>query len=407
MAKRCAGWTVALLAVSSLTACNPASRPNPVTTPTVKPMTSSVGTAAPLAVQPAALFYTKGGALYMSDPAGTPGRKLTDGPADTQPAPSPDLAHVAYVHKTNASDYGGELWVLDLSPEHTPVGAPRRLVDPAALTTGFVGATTMIVSPRWSPAGKQIAFIDNETKGMTGGGRLFVAATDTGAVLPSRRPMSAGDKYSWAPDGSHIAWMDGRSDVSPIAVNAFEVGVDSVPVAKDTNAFSVTYGRDGQSILFTNGDASGPESTAIPPFVTRDGGIYSAAAPGGAAPDRLAPPAPIFTRPGSYFGDVAALDSGAVAFTEPSADGSSKTIQVLGAGSSVPRTAIGNVATDGSGPVWGAGDLVAYLDASSGSSLIVTDVENRAPKQVDTGVDAFAWPPRTTGTSSGGNTVPK
>jgi hypothetical protein len=359
-----------------------------------------------LAVQPAAVFYTKGGSLYVSDPAGTPGRKLTDGPADTQPAPSPDLEHVAYVHKANASDYGGQLWVLDLSPQRTPVGAPRRLVDPAALTPGFVGATARIVSPRWSPAGKQIAFIDNETNGVTRGGRLVVAAADTGAVLPSRRPVSAGDRYAWAPDGRHIAWMDGRSDVSPIAVNVFEVGADSVPVAKDTNAFSVTYGRDGQSILFTNGDATGRDFTGIP-FVTREGGIYSTAAPGGSATDRLAPPTSIFTLPGSYFGDVAALDSGAVAFTEPSADGSSKAIQVLDAGSSQPRTAIVNVATDGSGPVWGAGDFVAYLDASSGRSLVVTDVENRAPKQVDTGVDAFAWPPRTAGTAAGGNTVPK
>lgn len=401
MAKRFAGWTMALLAVSALTACNPAPRPNPAATPTAKTATSAAGTAAPLAVRPAALFYAKGGSLYVSDPVGTPGRKLTDGPADTQPAPSPDLAHVAYVHKANASDYGGELWVLDLSPERTPVGAPRRLVDPAALTAGFAGATKTIVSPRWSPTGKQIAFIDNETEGMTSGGRLVVAATDTGAVLPSRRPMSANDRFAWAPDGSHIAWMDGRSDVRPIAVNVFAVGADSVPVAKGTNAFSLTYGRDGQSIVFTNGDASVPESAGSPPFVTRDGGIYSA------APDRLAPPTPIFIRPGAYFGDVAALDSGAVAFTETSADGSSKSIQVLGAGSSAPRTAIVNVSTDGSGPEWGAGDLVAYLEASSGSSLVVTDAENRAPKQVDTGVDAFAWPPRATGTTSGGNTVPK
>ena len=32
-----------------------------------------------------ALFYAKDGSLYVSDPAGSPGRKLTDGPADTDP----------------------------------------------------------------------------------------------------------------------------------------------------------------------------------------------------------------------------------------------------------------------------------------------------------------------------------
>ncbi|MEK1151820.1 hypothetical protein OSI87_19445, partial [Mycobacterium ulcerans] len=55
-----------------------------------------------------ALFYAKAGSLYVSDPAGTPGRKLTDGPADTQPAPSPDGTRVAYVHKNSTSDYGGD-----------------------------------------------------------------------------------------------------------------------------------------------------------------------------------------------------------------------------------------------------------------------------------------------------------
>ena len=393
MAKRSAGWIVALLAVLAPTACNPASRTNPATTPTAKPTTSAAETAAPLVLQPAALFYTKAGSLYVSAPAGTAGHKLTDGPADTRPAPSPDLAHVAYVHKANASDYGGELWVLDLSPEHAPVGAPRRLVEPAGLPPAYGNTPGQIVSPRWSPAGKQIAFLQNVSSGAVGGGLLRVAAADTGAVLPSQQPVFAGEEYAWAPDGRHIAWTDARSDVSPVDVNVLEVGAASAPVAKGTNAFSVTYGKDGQTILFTNGDASGPDFTGIP-FVTRDGGIYSVVTPGGAAPNRPALPTPLFTRPGSYYGDVAALDSGAVTFTEQSADGSSKTIQVLGAGSSVPRTTIANVATDGSGPVWGAGDFVAYLDTSSGSSLVVTDVENRTPKQVDTGVDAFAWPPQ-------------
>lgn len=382
-------WVVALLAVLALAACNPASRTNPAATPTVEPTTS----AAPLSLQPAALFYTEAGSLYVSAPGGTPGRKLTDGPADTQPAPSPDLAHVAYVHRANVSDYGGELWVLDLSPEHTPEGAPRRLVDPASLPPAYGNTPGQIVSPRWSPTGKQIAFLQNESSGAVGGGLLRVAAVDTGAVQSSQQPMLANDDYAWAPDGRHIAWTGARSDVSPVDVNVLEVGAASAPVAKDTNAFSVAYGIDGQTILFTNGDASGPDFAGIP-FVTRDGGVYSVATPDGAAPNRLAVPAPLFTRPGSYYGDVAALESGAVAFTEQSADGSSKTIQVLDAGSSLPRTTITGVATDGPGPAWGAGGFVAYLDTSSGGSLVVTDVENRTRKQVATGVDAFAWPPQ-------------
>ena len=106
-----------------------------------------------------------GRAFLCEGPAGSPGRKLTDGPADTEPAPSPDLAHVAYVHKANVSDYGGELWILDLSPARTPVGAPRRLVDPGALPPGFGSPASgdgppKVVRPRWSPTGNRIAFLE-------------------------------------------------------------------------------------------------------------------------------------------------------------------------------------------------------------------------------------------------------
>ncbi len=46
------------------------------------------------------------------------------------------------------------------------------------------------------------------------------------------------------------------------------------------------------------------------------------------------------------------------------------------------------------GPAWGgAGDFVAYLDSSPERSLVVTDLDNRNPKQIDTGVDSFAWAP--------------
>ncbi len=96
-----------LVAASALVACHSTSGQPSASQPSA--------TSAPMVNQAGALFYSKAGSLYVSQPAGSPGRKLTDGPADTQPAPSPDLAHVAFVRKAKADDYGGELWVLDLS----------------------------------------------------------------------------------------------------------------------------------------------------------------------------------------------------------------------------------------------------------------------------------------------------
>lgn len=358
--------------------------------------------------QPSALFYTKAGSLYVSDPAGTPGRKLTDGPVDAQPAPSPDLSHVAFVRKADPSDDGGELWVLDLSPQLAPVGPPRRLVNPAEVDPSSSGYTPLVGSPRWSPAGGRIAFLKTTP---TPAGSLLTAAADTGAVLVPEQPVWADNHYAWAPDGRHIASITGRSDVRPATVSVWTVGGASAPVATGTNASSVTYGDSGSAIIFTNTDTTDPVMFPKNPFALRTGGIYSVPAltETGATPPALTS---LFTRPGSYYGDIAALDSGAVAFTTHTITrggaSSPKTIQVLDKGSSVPRTTVtdvadssicqdvprgGKVCRDPQGPVWGAGDVVAYLNTDPESALVATDLDNRSPRRVDTGVDTFAWAP--------------
>lgn len=352
------------------------------------PSTPEATTSAPLVAQPA-LFYTKAGSLYISDPAGTTGRRLTSGPADTQPAPSPDLSHVAFVRKSNASDLGGELWILDLSPAREPAGKPRRLVDPAALAPTFGDAPTQVMNPRWSPTGDLIAFLETGE----GGGFLRVAAAGTGEVLPAQPRLFADDGYAWAPDGRHIAWTGGRSDVSPVDVSILAVGATSTPVVPDTDAFSVTYDRVGQAILFANGDAS-----VVPdiPFALRKGGIYSVATPDGGPANPPAPPTLVYSGPRAY-GDIAALASGAIAFTEWSENGSSRSIQMVDAGSSQSPTKVADAAADGPWPAWGAGDIVAYLGISPAGVLMVTDVNSPTPRQVDTDVDAYAWPPQAPG----------
>ncbi|NBQ41319.1 MAG: hypothetical protein EBU23_01720 [Mycobacteriaceae bacterium] len=137
-----------------------------------------------------ALVYARGGALYLSDPAGAPGRKITDGPGDSQPAPSPDGGRIAFVRADSTEPgpgMGGELWVLDLSRDRTPAGTPRRLVDPAALVPTFDGeGPGRAVTPRWSPTGERIAFL----KSAGGGGFLLTADARTGAVTAPRSRCS-------------------------------------------------------------------------------------------------------------------------------------------------------------------------------------------------------------------------
>lgn len=335
-----------------------------------------------------ALFYSKDGAVYVSDPAGTPGRKLTDGPADTEPAPSPDGSRVAFVRKASRADGGGELWVLDLSTDGAPASPPRRLVDPAALVPTFGGddpAASTLDSPRWSPAGDRIAFL--KTAG--GGGFLQTAAADTGAVQAPARPLYADRKYAWARDGKHIAWAGGRSDVSPVDVSVYSIGGGSQPVATGTNTASVGYADDGRSVLFANGDATGSLFSAIP-FTLRGGGVYSVEVPGA--------PRPLFTGTGAY-DDVAALWRGAIGFTQWSPDQRTKSIQVLAHGGA-PHT-IADTRSDAPGPEW-MGDTVAYIGTADERPLLIstdrggategrTEQKAEEARQIDVGVDAFAW----------------
>ena len=395
------GRWAALLIVLTLAGCQSAGQPNSQTGPE-----DTSAAPAPASPPPSALFYTKAGSLYVSAPAGTPGRRLTDGPTDAQPAPAPDLSRVAFVRKTAASDHGGELWVLDLSAQLEPVGEARRLVDPAALPQRGTGTPPQVIYPRWSPAGGQVAFLADMTGGTVDGGTLLVADADTGALAP-RPPQPpefawapfAAPAFAWAPDGSRIAWLDQRSDVRPTNVNVLTAATGrSAPLATSTNALSAVFARDGQAILFANGDAP-------PDFILNTGGIYSV--PTSGTPGS---PTALFTGKGSSLSNLAVLDSGAMAFiaSVPNRPGTQK-IQVLDKGAAEPRTVVTDLATEpvcyttpsGEGlcydipkPAWDAGGLLAYLDNSPQGSLVVTDPDNRDPAKVDTGVESFAWAPR-------------
>lgn len=324
-----------------------------------------------------ALFYAKDGAIYISDPAGAPARKITDGPADTEPAPSPDGKRVAFVRKVSRDAGGGELWVLDMAGD----SAPRRLVDPAALvpTFGDEPSKSTVSAPRWSPAGDRVAFL----KAGGNGGFLLTASADNGKVEAPSAPLYADRHYQWAPDGKHIAWVGGRMDVSPVDVSVLGVGGASKPVATGTNASSVAYADGGRSLVFANGDATG-SAFATTPFTLRGGGVYSVEPP--------AAPRPLFSGTGSY-DDVAALWRGAVAFTEFSADQRTKSIQVVPAGGAPHQLA--ETRSDAPGPEW-VGQTVAYIGTEGDRPLMVTtepdrDGAKQEPQRIDLGVESFAW----------------
>lgn len=332
--------------------------------------------------RPPALFYAKNGSIYVSDPAGTPGRQLTDGPADTEPAPSPDGTRVAFVRKQTRDDYGGQLWVLDLTADGTPAGPPRRLVDPADLGPTFGGQPPKVGTPRWSPTGERIAFLRATP---TPAGSLMTAAADTGAVLIGPEPPWVYLNYAWAPDGRRIAWVTGRSDVRPAEVGVLTVGGSSTVVATRTSAVAAAFGEGGKTVLFANADA--PDCCS---FELKVGGIYSVPADGGAAA-----PGPLVRGSDSYTA-VAVLHDGAVAFGvsnrgRPRVSGRAS-IEIFQPGKGAPE-----VVADYDGgplPVWTPEGIVAYIGDSEEKPLMIMDRYERAARQVDTGADAIAWTPK-------------
>lgn len=352
---------IALVVVAVLSACSSPQQP------------SATG---PDTANKPALYYAKGGSIYVSEPAGAPARKLTDGPADTEPAPSPDGSRLAFVRKANREAAGGELWVLDLSTGGAPASVPHRLVDPGSLVPVFDGEDPAVLdSPSWSPAGDRIAFL----KTGANGGFLLTADAETGVVGAPRQPLYADRHYDWSPDGRQIVWTGGRSDVSPVDVNVLTIGESSNPIVSGVNATSVAFDAERRTVVFSNSDATESLFAAIP-FKLRAGGIYSLQPP--------ADPAPLFSGTGSYT-DIAVLWGGKIGFTQWSQDQRTKSVQVLAPGGT-PRN-VAETRSDSPGPRW-VGETVAYIGTGEDRPLLIQTVrEHEEPQRIDSDVDAFAW----------------
>jgi Tol biopolymer transport system component len=126
------------------------------------------------------------GDLYVMTIGGKPENLTRDRYFDTDPAWSPDGAHLAW-----ASDRAGdlpELWLRDMRS-----GAERRL-------TNLPGAA---LAPTWSPDGRRIAFL--EVDGIWGRANVAVADVASGAVTKVHEALFAPGNPAWFPDGSRIA----------------------------------------------------------------------------------------------------------------------------------------------------------------------------------------------------------
>jgi Tol biopolymer transport system component len=226
------------------------------------------------------------GDLYLlrTDGRGLQRLTMTGGRADTgraaydayDPAWSPDGRQIAFSRGSpliNAdafvNDYSAEIWVIDASGRGarrvtTGKGAGANMCEPDLLDS----------SPSWSPDGRLIAFVREDTSECTKPGIYVVRKDGTGLRRVAARGAVAVD---WSPNGRSLAFVAGtrengvlgRVGAIDLATGAAETfplpGADDVAWSPTGHTLAVA-GEHGISIVTLAGKQIRRVQTAGPTF---------------------------------------------------------------------------------------------------------------------------------------------
>jgi TolB protein len=150
---------------------------------------------------------------------------------------------IAYVTKTGASRYA--LRVADADGEGGQV----------ALASG-----EPIISPSWSPDGKELAYVSFESKKAV----VYVQDVATGARRPVANFRGSNSAPAWSPDGQVLAVTLSREGGSQL----FLMGRDGSNVKRLTTSQAIDtepmFAPDGKSIYFVSDRGGGPQVYRVP-----------------------------------------------------------------------------------------------------------------------------------------------
>ncbi len=359
-------WSVGAAAVAVLAAaCGGSPSVNTARTPT--PSKTTVGSVG-------SLFYAKQGAILISDPAGTPGRSVTNGPNDGQPAPSPDGKKLVFIRTATAGAAGGDLWIVNSD------GSGGRVLVAKSKLPKSAGATM----PRWSSKGNKVAFLAASLT--SPGGFVDFVDPATGAL---QRTPSYASRFLWSPDGTVVAWIAGAGDASPLDLHIARPGSQVGTPAKATFATALAFSSDSRSLIFANQLA--PSSPPKSSFKVTDSGIYSVTA-------NLLPAKPTeilkSADQDTVYGDLAVLASlNRIAFTVGT--GANVSLQIIPLTGGTPTDVIAHLLSGDHGAVvWSAGNEAAFLLATASQPVLtIITADGTGLKTIDSGVSDFAWPP--------------
>lgn len=178
---------------------------------------------------------------------------------------APDSQRLAYI----AAPAPGEnnWWVAQLYVQSITGGDPRPVLDPQKAAGSLHGL--QIAVPRWSPDGKQIAFIGGlmSDQGSTGGD-LYLISSSGGEAKNLTPGYPATSVWLGWQDASHLfvsQWRDGESVLSRAEI-ASSGAVFEKPVLKEEASvgdgrfsLSISFSRDHRIAAFTKRSFSQPE----------------------------------------------------------------------------------------------------------------------------------------------------
>jgi len=117
-----------------------------------------------------------------------------------------------------------------------------------------------IISPAWSPDGKQLAYVSFET----GKPVIYVQTLRTGARIPLANFKGNNSAPAWSPDGKQLAIALSRDGISQLyTINADGSGLNRVTRSPliDTEPH---YTPDGTALVFTSDRSGSPQIYRVP-----------------------------------------------------------------------------------------------------------------------------------------------
>jgi dipeptidyl aminopeptidase/acylaminoacyl peptidase len=201
-------------------------------------------------------IYDRRPHIFAVSAAGGEPRQLTDGDfADTEPAWSPDGAHLAFIsarHEERDYDNASDVWVIAAQG-----GEPRRLTD----TAGPVS------SPAFSPDGRSVAYLGHRHLNESGRNMrvcIMPGAGGTPTCLTMALDRTCVPFFSnvaplWSADGQWLTFaVEDQGDIPIYRVRTDGTTAPERIITGERQVTGLSASRDGTLLAFTAMDAVSP-----------------------------------------------------------------------------------------------------------------------------------------------------